>query len=122
MGVAARSAHLRNGFFVPDDGYEYVLNPAAASVAAAAPGPGRFSVDRVLGWNRRPDGRRGAALALGLGRQRPLLSSRHSGVARSRRRCRTGKTPGMPDEGSCAGNGAPAPVPGSRRATQIEPL
>ncbi|WP_284742420.1 DoxX family protein [Amycolatopsis sp. RTGN1] len=67
MGVAARTVHLPNGFFVLNEGYEFVLNLAAASVALAALGPGRFSVDRALGLDERGTGPRRAALATGLG-------------------------------------------------------
>jgi putative oxidoreductase len=67
MGVAARTVHLRNGFFVLNEGYEFVLNLGAASVALAALGPGRFSVDRALGLDGRSSGPRRAALAAGLG-------------------------------------------------------
>lgn len=67
MGVAARSVHAPNGFFVTAEGWEYVTNLAAAAVAIAAIGPGRLSVDRVLGGDRRWSGARGAALAAGLG-------------------------------------------------------
>ena len=67
MGVAARSVHLRNGFFVVDEGYEFVLNLAVASVALAALGPGRLSVDRLAGWDQWRTGRQRAAFAAGLG-------------------------------------------------------
>lgn len=67
MGVAARSVHLSNGFFVVNEGYEFVLNLGAASVALAALGPGRFSVDRALGLDGRLSGPQRAALAAGLG-------------------------------------------------------
>ncbi|WP_326818549.1 DoxX family membrane protein [Streptomyces sp. NBC_01762] len=67
MGVAARSVHLPHGFFVTDEGYEYVLNLGAAAVALAALGPGRLSVDRALGMDGRLGGRRGAAFAAGFG-------------------------------------------------------
>jgi putative oxidoreductase len=67
MGVAARTVHLRNGFFVLNEGYEFVLNLAAASVALATLGPGRFSIDRALGLDERGTGPRRAALATGLG-------------------------------------------------------
>ncbi|MBB2939653.1 putative oxidoreductase [Amycolatopsis bartoniae] len=40
MAVAARSVHVRNGFFVTSEGYEYVLDLAAASVALGALVPG----------------------------------------------------------------------------------
>ncbi|MFD7205674.1 DoxX family protein [Streptomyces sp. NPDC059893] len=67
MGVAARSVHLPRGFFVMDEGYEYVLNLGVAALALAALGPGRFSVDRALGLDAGWGGRRGAAFAAGLG-------------------------------------------------------
>jgi putative oxidoreductase len=67
MGVAARSVHLPNGFFVMNEGYEFVLNLGAASVALAALGPGRFSVDRALGLDERLTGPQRAALAVGVG-------------------------------------------------------
>jgi putative oxidoreductase len=67
MGVAARSVHLPNGFFVVNEGYEFVLNLGAASVALAALGPGRFSVDRALGLDERLTGTQRAALAVGVG-------------------------------------------------------
>jgi putative oxidoreductase len=67
MAVAARSVHLPNGFFITDEGYEYVLNLAAASVVLAAIGPGRFSVDRLLGLDTALTPARRAGLAAGLG-------------------------------------------------------
>lgn len=67
MGVAARSVHLPNGFFVVNEGYEFVLNLSVASVALAALGPGRLSVDRALGLDGRLSGPQRAALAAGLG-------------------------------------------------------
>ncbi|MFD3309533.1 DoxX family protein [Streptomyces sp. NPDC058656] len=67
MGVAARSVHLPNGFFVVNEGYEFVLHVSAASVALAGLGPGRFSVDRALGLDARLSGPQRAALAAGLG-------------------------------------------------------
>lgn len=67
MTVAARAVHVGNGFFVLNEGYEFVLNLAAASVALAALGPGRFSVDRALGLAGQGSGPRRAALAAGLG-------------------------------------------------------
>jgi putative oxidoreductase len=67
MAVAARSVHMRNGFFITKEGYEYVLNLAVASVAIGALGPGRFSVDRLLGRPKRLSGVRGALFTAGLG-------------------------------------------------------
>jgi putative oxidoreductase len=67
MAVAARSVHVKNGFFITGEGYEYVLNLSAASVALAAIGPGRLSVDRLLGLDNKLTPVQRAALAAGLG-------------------------------------------------------
>jgi putative oxidoreductase len=67
MTVAARSVHLENGFFITAEGYEYVLNLSAASVALAAIGPGSLSVDRVLGIHDKLSPAQRVGLAVGLG-------------------------------------------------------
>jgi putative oxidoreductase len=67
MAVAARSVHVPNGFFITGEGYEYVLNLSAASVALAAIGPGRLSIDRLLGIDHKLTPVQRAALAAGLG-------------------------------------------------------
>jgi putative oxidoreductase len=67
MAVAARTVHLPNGFFITGEGYEYVLNLSAASVALAAVGPGGFSVDALLGIEEKLSPAQRAALAAGLG-------------------------------------------------------
>jgi putative oxidoreductase len=67
MAVAARSVHLENGFFITAEGYEYVLNLSAASVALAAIGPGSLSVDRLLGLHDRLTPVQRAGLAVGVG-------------------------------------------------------
>src|ERR1700728_897043 len=67
MAVAARSVHLENGFFITAEGYEYVLNLSAASVALAAIGPGSLSVDRILGLHDTLTPLQGAGLAAGVG-------------------------------------------------------
>jgi putative oxidoreductase len=50
MVVAVGSVHWRNGFFVTNGGFEYNLAIWAVAVAVAASGPGRFSIDRAVGW------------------------------------------------------------------------
>ena len=49
MVVAVGSVHVKNGFFMTNGGYEFNLVLWASAVAVAATGPGRFSLDRVLG-------------------------------------------------------------------------
>ena len=65
--AAARTVHLPNGFFITGEGYEYVLNLAAASVALAAIGPGEFSIDGLLGLDEKLSPVQRAAIAAGVG-------------------------------------------------------
>jgi putative oxidoreductase len=67
MAVAARSVHAPNGFFITAEGYEYVLNLSVASVALAAIGPGDFSVDHLIGVDKKLTPLAGAALCVGVG-------------------------------------------------------
>jgi putative oxidoreductase len=67
MAVAARSVHVPNGFFITAEGYEYVLNLSVASVALAAIGPGEFSVDHLLGLDKKLTPLAGASLCVGVG-------------------------------------------------------
>ncbi len=50
MVVAVGTVHRRNGLWSSNGGYEYNLVLWAAAIAVAASGPGRFSLDRALGW------------------------------------------------------------------------
>ena len=67
MAVAAQTVHRPNGFFITSEGVEYVGVLTAATLAAAALGGGRFSVDRLLGLDRSLSGGRAAAFAAGVG-------------------------------------------------------
>jgi putative oxidoreductase len=49
MVVAGVSAHLKQGFFVQNRGYEYTLMLGVAGLSAAFTGPGPLSLDRLLG-------------------------------------------------------------------------
>jgi putative oxidoreductase len=51
MVTAIVTVHLSNGFFSGNGGYEFNLTLLSVAVAVAATGPGRFSVDRALGWD-----------------------------------------------------------------------
>lgn len=51
MLVAIITVHWTKGFFSSNGGYEFPLLIATAAVAVAATGPGRFSLDRALGWD-----------------------------------------------------------------------
>jgi putative oxidoreductase len=50
MVVAIGSVHWRQGFWATAGGYEYNLVLWAVAVTIAMTGPGRFSIDRALGW------------------------------------------------------------------------
>jgi putative oxidoreductase len=43
--------HWSKGFFNSNGGLEFPLTLATIAVAVAATGPGRFSIDRALGWD-----------------------------------------------------------------------
>jgi putative oxidoreductase len=45
------AVHWKNGFFNGDGGIEFPLALATVAVAVAATGPGRFSIDRLIGWD-----------------------------------------------------------------------
>jgi putative oxidoreductase len=47
--VTAASTHLPKGFWATKGGFEYNLVLIAAAIAAALVGPGRYSLDAVLG-------------------------------------------------------------------------
>ena len=49
--VALLTVHVRNGFFLASNGYEYILLIFAASLSLMVTGPGKWSLDRLL-WNR----------------------------------------------------------------------
>src|ERR671924_17983 len=81
--------HFKNGFWNGKGGYEFNLVLLTVAAAVAATGPGRFSVDRALGWDDNLSGLwwglgvLGAAavssvVTLNLGRRRERL--RHAAV------------------------------------------
>jgi putative oxidoreductase len=50
MVVAIGSVHWKNGLWNTAGGYEFNLVLWTVAIAVAASGPGRFSIDRALGW------------------------------------------------------------------------
>ena len=48
---AIGSVHFQNGYFAGDGGFEHNLGILAVAVGIAATGPGRFSLDRLAGWD-----------------------------------------------------------------------
>jgi putative oxidoreductase len=56
MLVAIATVHWRNGFWAGKGGFEFNLLILAAVVALATTGPGRFALDRAIGWEGRISG------------------------------------------------------------------
>jgi len=48
---AIGAVHWKNGLWNTAGGYEFPLVMLSAAVAVAATGPGRFSADRLIGWD-----------------------------------------------------------------------
>src|SRR5207245_11589667 len=49
MFVAAMSVHLKQGFFITKQGYEYTMILAVAALSVAFTGPGSLSLDAMVG-------------------------------------------------------------------------
>jgi putative oxidoreductase len=75
MATAARTDHRDKGFFVFKGGWEYTGIVAMMAAVIAALGPGRYSVDALLGRSRR--GLRWALIAtvFGVGSSAALLAT-----------------------------------------------
>ena len=69
MTVAFLTNHRPNGFFSANHGWEYNLVLAVVGIAVATMGPGRFSLDEVLGidWSFHPRIGLGVSAGLGIG-------------------------------------------------------
>ncbi|MFL5968494.1 MAG: DoxX family protein [Gaiellaceae bacterium] len=64
MLTAIAVVHWSKGFWNTAGGYEFNLLILTVAVAVSATGPGRFSIDRAIGWD---DSISGAWWALGVG-------------------------------------------------------
>lgn len=67
MAVAYRTVHEPNGFFITDEGWEYVGILSCAAAALAGLGGGRYSVDRLMGVDHVGTPIRRVLTAIGLG-------------------------------------------------------
>lgn len=67
MAVAAYTVHLDKGFFILDEGWEYVFVLGVVAVTIAMLGPGEWSVDEALGIVDDFDGYVGLAISAGGG-------------------------------------------------------
>jgi putative oxidoreductase len=87
MLTAIATVHGPNGYFAGNGGYEHNLGILAVAVGIVAIGPGRFSLDRLIGWDGSISGLwwgvgvLGAAalttfVTLTLGRRRPASARR----------------------------------------------
>jgi putative oxidoreductase len=90
MFSAIGSVHWRNGFWNTAGGYELNLLIVAGATAIAATGPGRFSLDRLIGWDDNLSGlwwgvgvlvvgAAFSAITLTVGRYRPHAGEAHAG-------------------------------------------
>src|SRR5437868_13005607 len=52
MFNAIRTVHLRKGFWSTQGGYEFPLLMLTVVCAVCATGPGKYSLDRALGWDK----------------------------------------------------------------------
>jgi len=67
MTVAAYTVNLENGFFIVNHGIEYNIVLAVVPACLAGIGPGKWSVDRWLGWDDNLTGWAGMGIAFGVG-------------------------------------------------------
>jgi putative oxidoreductase len=67
MAVAFQTVHRPNGYFVINEGWEYVAFVSAAAVSLSALGPGSASVDRLLGVDGAGTPGKRALATLGVG-------------------------------------------------------
>jgi putative oxidoreductase len=86
---AALSAHVKNGFWLANGGYEYTLALGAAAAGLGFTGAGAYSLDHAIGWTM--GGTSWGLFSVGLGlvigmvtdlyRRRNLALDRRSGLA-----------------------------------------
>jgi putative oxidoreductase len=85
MLTAIGVVHWSKGFWNSGGGYEFNLLLLTVALAVTATGPGRFSVDRAIGWD---DNLSGAWWALGVGVAAATIAFVNLNVLRRRERLR----------------------------------
>ena len=65
--IVAAWTHKENGFFIVKDGWEYNLVLAVVAIGVATMGPGRYSLDNVLGLDFAFQPKLGLGISAGLG-------------------------------------------------------
>src|ERR687889_2242641 len=86
MLTAVGVVHWSKGFFNTNGGFEFNLALLAIALAVTATGPGRFSVDRGIGWD---DNISGLWWAVGVAVAAALITWVNLNVVRRRERLRT---------------------------------
>ena len=81
MATAARTDHAGKGPWVSNGGWEYPLTLSSVATALAFRGPGKYSLDRLLGLNLSGPRWGFGALALGLGSALTVLATRRKPAA-----------------------------------------
>jgi putative oxidoreductase len=82
---AVALVHFKSGFWNGKGGYEFNLVLLSVAVAVSATGPGRFSIDRALGWD---DNLSGLWWGVGVAGAAVLLSLATLSLGRRRERLR----------------------------------
>lgn len=67
MTVAGWTVHRANGFFIINEGWEYVFIIAVVAVSLATLGPGEWSIDALVGLDTALDGAVGFGISAGGG-------------------------------------------------------
>jgi len=86
MLTAVGVVHWSKGFFNTSGGYEFNLALLAIALAVTATGPGRFSLDRAIGWD---DNITGLWWAVGVAVVGAVLTWANLNVVRRRERLQT---------------------------------
>ncbi len=80
MATATRTEHAGKGLWVTNGGSEYPITVALVATALAHTGPGRFSLDRLLGTERSGFASGAGALVVGLAAAAAALAVRKPGA------------------------------------------